>query len=506
MGYAARPSMTTSNAGDETPKRKKKARAKREGAKSEGAKSKGTKREGAKREDAKREGAGSDALRAGALKALLGLLALGLVVAVYLTVAHLELFHGTGSFHSLCNFGERLSCDAVNTSEESEIFGVAIAAFAVPAYTVLAFLVWAALRSSPARGRVALGLAHALGAAAVLYSAYLLAVMLGKLQTICLFCLTLDAVNVSALVLTAVGARRGPRGLLAELARPLGPDEKKLAQTAAGLGVITLGVALSGHAALRASLEAEAREAVSAGSAETAPRELGSAKGGVEEGPGSEAPKGGRKLPTKRWQVPIDDEDPSVGPKDAKVTVVEFADFQCGYCKKLESGLAAVRKEFASDVRFVFKHFPMHTGCNGNVQHDKHAHACEAALSSECARRQGKFWPMHAELYGHQQALGRAELDGHAAKIGLDLAAFSRCMGEPETLAAVRRDADDGALVKVNGTPRTFINGRLFAGVLSEDLLSFVIRVELGLVTGKAAEAYVPKPGSSASPASSADE
>ncbi len=434
----------------------------------------------------------------GAMKALLGLLALGLLVAVYLTVAHLELFHGTGSFHSICNFGERLSCDAVNTSEESEIFGVAIAVLAVPAYTTLLFLVSAALREGGDRGRFALGLAHAIAWPIVAYSAYLVAIMVGKLGTLCLFCLTLDAVNVSALVLTSVAARRGPRALLAEVAAPLSAGGRRLALTGAGLFALTLGGALAGHAALRASLEAEARAAVSA---EGEPGAAGSAKSGGEDGP-SEPQKNARKLPTKRWEVPIDEGDASVGPKDAKVTVVEFADFQCGYCKKLESGLAVVRQAFASEVRFVFKHFPMHTGCNGNVQHDKHAHACEAAEGAECARRQGKFWPMYAELYGNQQRLGRADLDRHAARVGLDLPAFSACMSDPSVITAVRKDADEGAAVKVNGTPRTFVNGRLFAGVLSDDLLTFVIRVELGQVTGKAAEAYVPKeaPSGSAAP------
>ncbi len=72
-----------------------------------------------------------------------------------MTVAHLELFHGTGSFKSICNFGAHLSCDAVNTSDQSEIRGVGIALFALPAYAMLAFLVLRA-RSSPPGPRASL--------------------------------------------------------------------------------------------------------------------------------------------------------------------------------------------------------------------------------------------------------------------------------------------------------------------------------------------------------------
>src|SRR6185503_14793068 len=94
-------------------------------------------------------------LRRGPLAALLGLLALGIVVATYMTVAHLELFHGTGSFKSICNFGAHLSCDAVNTSAQSEVRGVGIALFALPAYAMMAFLVQRARTSAPGPARVA---------------------------------------------------------------------------------------------------------------------------------------------------------------------------------------------------------------------------------------------------------------------------------------------------------------------------------------------------------------
>ena len=433
------------------------------------------------------------ALRRRPLLVLLGLLGLGAVVATYMAVAHLALFHGTGSFHSICNFGAHLSCDAVNTSDQSELFGVSIAVFALPAYAAMAFLVRAALAtapSDPAAGRPALALAQALAWPAVAYSAYLLAVMIFQLGTLCLFCLTLDAVNVSALALTAYAAGATPRALLAEVSAALGPGRasQRLAIRALGLGIVVLTLALAGHARLRASLEAEARTAATISPSASA----------ITGEPGADeaAPTGGRKLPQKRWEVPVDDDDASVGPRDARVTVVQFADFQCGYCKKLEQGLAAMRSKYAGEVRFVFKHFPMSPRCNPTVQNEKHKYACEAAAAAgECARKQGKFWPMHDRLYARQTQLTRPELDGHAAEVGLDVAAYAACMGDPKTMEPIARDSREGAGLEIHGTPRTFINGRLFPGVLSEDLLDFVIRVELGRVTGKAAEVYVPRPG-----------
>src|SRR5690242_8775735 len=104
-----------------------------------------------------------------------------------MTVAHLELFHGTGAFHSICNFGPHLSCDAVNTSAQSELFGIAIALLAVPAYVVIAFLAREALKADKKQARSSLALAHALAWPAVAYSAYLLFVMVAHLGTLCLF-------------------------------------------------------------------------------------------------------------------------------------------------------------------------------------------------------------------------------------------------------------------------------------------------------------------------------
>jgi protein-disulfide isomerase/uncharacterized membrane protein len=432
-------------------------------------------------------------LRRGPLTALLGLLALGLVVAAYMAVAHLKLFHGMGSFKSICNFGPHLSCDAVNTSDQSELFGVGISTFAVPAYAMMALLVQRALASREKKeARAAVALAHALAWPAVLYSAYLLFVMLSQLHTLCLFCLTLDAVNVAALVLTAIAARESPLALLEKAWASLEGPGKKLSLMAGGVGAVVLVIALAGHSWLRSSLEAEARAAVMVpgGPADTTPDEPLTLDDVIPR-------PGPRKLPTKRWQVPVDDDDASVGPKDARVTIVQFADFQCSFCRKLEQSMAAIRKTYATQVRFVFKHYPMNPRCNPMVKNEKHSHACEAATAGECARRQGKFWPMHDMMYDRQTHLERAGLDTDAADVGLDGAAFAACMDDPTVVAAIARDAGEGASVKVNGTPRTYINGRLFAGVLSEDLLDFVIRIELGQVTGKDAETYAPKPAGS---------
>jgi protein-disulfide isomerase len=304
--------------------------------------------------------------------------------------------------------------------------------------------------------------------------------MVFDLHTLCVFCLTLDAVNIAALVLTAWCVKTSPKRLLARVPELLRSELRGLVIPTAAIAVSTLGLALIGHTHLKAVLEAEARAAVLApsGSSSSATRDR------------DDEPAASRKLPTKRWDVSVDDDDASIGPKDARVTLVEFGDFQCGYCKKLEGALSAVRRNFSDRVRLVFKHFPMDPRCNRIVHNQKHEYSCDAAVSAECARRQGKFWPLHDLLYENQTRLKPGEIERLATTIGLDLQTFTTCTKDPSALEAVLHDTDEGGRLNVSGTPRTFINGRLFAGALSEELLTFVIRVELGEITGTEAETY----------------
>jgi protein-disulfide isomerase len=329
----------------------------------------------------------------------------------------------------------------------------------------------------------------------VAYSAFLLYVMVFELGTLCLFCLTMDLVNVLVLVVIAWSAGATPGALSWELRRLSGAELRRALAPAFGILAVTLAASLLGHDALRRSLEADARAAVAAASSESPATAV---HGRADRDEKNEA-SGSRKLPTKRWQVQVDAEDPALGPADAKIVVVMFGDFQCGYCKKLEHAARAVRKVFSDDLRFVFKHFPMSPRCNAGVHNEIHRFACEAAQSAECARRQGKFWRMHELLYKNQHRLERRDLDHYASEADLDPSLFASCMADSSSLDAVRKDAEEGARLNLNGTPRTFVNGRLFFGPLSEDLLTFVIRGELGEVTGEAAETYAPPPVSASS-------
>jgi protein-disulfide isomerase len=143
------------------------------------------------------------------------------------------------------------------------------------------------------------------------------------------------------------------------------------------------------------------------------------------------------------------------GPKDARVHLVVFEDFQCPFCAKVNPSIEAFRKRFPDDVRVVFKHFPLT---------DIHADAQAAAEAAVEAARQGKFWPFHDLLFRNQKDLNRAGLERLAEQAGLDVAALRKALDGRAHQAAVTRDVAEGGRAGVTGTPVIFLNGRRYQG------------------------------------------
>jgi protein-disulfide isomerase len=161
---------------------------------------------------------------------------------------------------------------------------------------------------------------------------------------------------------------------------------------------------------------------------------------------------------------------PGRGPQDAPVTVIEFSDFQCPFCRRLTEGMEqAVQKD--PNVRVYFRHFPMDQACNPLIDRPFHEHACDAAYAAVCAGRYGKFWDMHDRLFAHNDKLSRDDLLGYARDLGLDVEAFKACLDDPAIKDAVRKDAEMGIQLGVQGTPTFFVNGHRQVGARSPDEL-----------------------------------
>lgn len=157
-------------------------------------------------------------------------------------------------------------------------------------------------------------------------------------------------------------------------------------------------------------------------------------------------------------EVLVRDNSPALGPADARVTVVEFGDFECPACAALHPILQQLKTDNKDkSVRFVYRHFPL-------SQHPNAQNAAEAAVE---AQRQGKFWEFHDELFANQSNLDRASLEKYAEALGLDLAAFQAALDQHTHRSQVLDDRSDGQIAGVNSTPSIFINGIHFTGQYS---------------------------------------
>ena len=140
-------------------------------------------------------------------------------------------------------------------------------------------------------------------------------------------------------------------------------------------------------------------------------------------------------------------EAPSFGPPDAKVTIVEYSDFECPYCSRAAEVAKKLKEKYGSKVRFVFRQYPL----------SFHENAQLAAEASLAAHAQGKFWPFHDLLFENQDELDRKSLEAHAQKVGLDLARFKKALDSHEYAAAVKADMSLAEEARVSGTPTMFI-------------------------------------------------
>ncbi len=156
----------------------------------------------------------------------------------------------------------------------------------------------------------------------------------------------------------------------------------------------------------------------------------------------------------KRFElaVPVNAQDHNLGPSHAAVTVVEYGDFECPNCKQAAPAVKLLLERFTGRVRLVWRHFPLE---------EVHPHALAAALASEVAAGQGKFWPMHDVLFAHQRQLDAAQLRRHAQALELDLRRYDADTADTVYLQRVREDVEGARTSGVRSTPSFFVNGAL---------------------------------------------
>lgn len=202
-------------------------------------------------------------------------------------------------------------------------------------------------------------------------------------------------------------------------------------------------------------------------------------------------PKEDQKTQEKRQAidiVEIADDDAFLGPRDAKVTVVEFSDFECPYCAAAAGTYQLLIDRFKSQdptwepavpklkelakegkIKFVYRDFPL------NI----HRNAQKAAEAAECAGEQGKFWEMHDKLFEEGVDGGVQSFKQFAQDLGLNSDEFNECLDSEKMASEVRKDLEDGSSLGISGTPGFIVNRNLISGAQSFAVFEQVIEAEL---------------------------
>jgi protein-disulfide isomerase len=178
--------------------------------------------------------------------------------------------------------------------------------------------------------------------------------------------------------------------------------------------------------------------------------------------------------PVVRLDVPVDGA-PVRGSAEAPVTLVEFSDFHCPFCKRVQATLTQLLERYPGKVKLVYRDFPIDS---------LHPEARRAAEAARCAQDQGKFWEYHDLLFTQAPKAAPEDLQRYAEQSGLDVAAFERCLSDNVHRAAVQRDIDEGTRLGVTGTPAFFINGRPLSGAQPLEAFVRVMEEELGRMAG----------------------
>jgi protein-disulfide isomerase len=177
-----------------------------------------------------------------------------------------------------------------------------------------------------------------------------------------------------------------------------------------------------------------------------------------------------------RREVTIAATDPSIGRANAPVTLIEFSDFQCPFCQRVEPTLKKVRETYGDKIRIVWKDFPLT---------QIHPQAFKASEAAHCAGDQGKYWEYHDRLFGNQQALHPDDLKKHAGDLGLNATTFAACLDSSKYGERVRDGVAEGTRLGVNSTPTIYVNGRMLSGAQPYEAFVTVIDEELSRSTQK---------------------
>jgi protein-disulfide isomerase/uncharacterized membrane protein len=367
----------------------------------------------------------------------------GLGLSIYLSVLHVALLNGVVGESALCGIGEGIGCHAVTASRYAELLGLPVSILGVMFFTTVALLGLGGWIFRGSHSRPFLLWAFYLVCIGLLYDLYLGYVMFFRIRVLCPACALTYVVNV-IIFAVLLGILKRPAEAPASLASVF-PRWRISAREGEGLyyqnmvrgfllgvnlflviGVLTLYGMLSRQNAADEEAQLERIQQVF----------------------------------SRTQPVNVSSQGfPELGTQGAAMTVIEFSDFRCPFCRRAADMVKIVAANNRDRARFVFRHFPLDVTCNPRVQRSLHPGACDLALGSVCAHEQNKFWEFHDRAFRAEGRINRATVERIATDLDLDLDLFRSCLNSNHPRDVVLRDIQEASALGVTSTPTFFFNG-----------------------------------------------
>ena len=375
----------------------------------------------------------------------------GIATSLYSIAHHMEL-RRNGHTEASCNINSVINCDAVAASKYSELLGIPLGVWGLGyflAMTVLAGTIFAGHKSSKEH-EPAWFIMAALG---IITSIALAGISLGVLGTVCIVC-------VLIYTLTLVQG-----GIAWKLWRARRPDLDLSAKTIVGglsTSAIAVAIAILGFNYLKPTPQL--------------PGELQDLPGKHDQS--TSLPQ----LAPTAIDIPVNKsaysgmgEDYRKGPDDAKIVIIEFADYMCPGCGQTAPILEDLHNQLGQRALFVFKNFPLSNQCNSSVSSDMHPYSCDIVRLARCSGSIGKFWDYHLKAFAEQSRASKEKAREWGKEIGLTDAQMDKCLASNDILAKIRDDVDIANKAGVNSTPTIFINGKKYLGERSAQAMRAAI-------------------------------
>jgi len=383
---------------------------------------------------------------------------IGAVIAAVSTSQYIRIERQGLEEKSFCAISTFIDCDIATASSYSSIAGIPVAWMGLLAYLLMGAMAAVGAFSKKDQ-KATLAIAWFLSLAAVLYSIRMAYALVHALGVLCLECIGMYIVNlfVAVALWRVLGIPLKQMGqffmnyIKAVFQKPstLGFEPKLVTHAIIVLLTFILGWGIMYNVMAQGSERISLEEKINA------------------------------HYMQSLYAIEPDAQWPVWGNPEGKVSIIEFSDFQCPFCRLAAFNIRPYLQEFKNDVRYFFVNYPLDQSCNPYLEQPMHQTACLAAYAAKCAQDRGDFWGFHDDLFRHQRQLSETMILKLAQDRKWDAAVFQACVNSEETKKRVINDVEMAKKFYISGTPSIIIDGRKLKYWRDRDFLQTVVEEEI---------------------------